>query len=469
MALADFDFPRLSFAAWRMQMSLRARFAIAGGALMLTAMVLGGIYITHTATQKSIESRAASTGLLVSRLLDPYVDALSVARALSYDERGSLDALLGSQHLSARFPHLDIWDQDGRIIYSRSDNIMGLSFVSSAALTSAFAGDFSARLTDLSAGEHRLRGFEKQFLEIYIPLRDAVSGEIVAVAEIHEITDDLDAKIAFIQRQVWIVLALSTLLLMGSLYGIVAQGTRTIALQHERLQRQLCELRIAHQEIEQLNRRVQRASRQFARNNERMLRQVGADLHDGPAQLIALAAMKVGRITEFDLNDQRAEASLMKSLLDEALSDIRAISRGLMLPEIQEMQVEAVVRRAVSLHELRTGTSVQYEFSGDNGILPAAVNVCVFRFVQEGLANAFWHADGHDQTVVCHVGEFEVALSVSDGGGLGRTPPRQEGGLGLGAMRDRVESLGGTLDIGRMPDGGARVSIVLPINGGGEE
>lgn len=70
---------------------------------------------------------------------------------LSFDERGSLDALLGSQHLSARFPHLDIWDQDGRIIYSRSDNIMGLSFASSAALTSAFVSDFSARLTDLSA------------------------------------------------------------------------------------------------------------------------------------------------------------------------------------------------------------------------------------------------------------------------------------------------------------------------------
>lgn len=469
MAATDFDLPRLGLPAWRLQMSLRAQFAIAGGALMLTAMVLGGLYITHTATQKSIESRAASTGLLVSRLLDPYVDELSAAGALGSGDRNSLDALLGSQHLSARFPHLDIWDQDGTIVYSRSDNIMGLSFASSAALRAAFAGEFSARLTDLSASEHRMRGFEEQFLEIYIPLRDSVSGEIVAVAEIHEITDELDAKIAFIQRQVWIVLAFSTLLLMGSLYGIVAHGTRTIALQHERLQRQLGELRTAHREIEQLNQRVQKASRQFARNNERMLRQVGADLHDGPAQLVALAAMKVGRITELEPEDQRTEATRMKSLLDEALTDIRAISKGLMLPEIQDMQIEAVVRRAVSLHELRTGTAVQYEFSGESGVLPAALNVCVFRFVQEGLTNAFWHADGRDQTVVCHVGEGEVAVSVSDGGGLGRTPQRVDGGLGLGAMRDRVESLGGTLEIGRMPDGGARVSIVLPIAGGQDE
>ncbi len=462
----DLDGPGLP--AWRLQISLRTRFAVAGGALMLTAMVLGGLYITQTATQKSIESAAASTGLLVSRLLDPYVDELSDAGSLSTIGHDSLDMVLGSSHLSARFPHLDIWNESGTIIYSRSDDIIGVNFAFSAALRSALAGEISARFTDLGAGEHLIRNFKEQFLEIYIPLRDSASGEIVAVAEIHEVTDQLDAKITFIQRQVWLVLGFSTLLLMGSLYGIVAHGTRTIAVQHERLQRQFGELRLAHEQIEQLNRRVRKASRQFARNNERLMKQVGADLHDGPAQLIALAAMKVGRITELEIEDQHAETIRMKSLLDEALSEIRAISKGLMLPEIQEMQIEAVIQRAVSLHELRTGTAVRHEIIGDSDVFPAAVNVCVFRFIQEGLSNAFWHAGGQDQTIVCRVSVRDVTVSVSDSGGERPTADRPGGGLGLGAMRDRVESLGGSMDIALVPEGGTRVSITLPIKEGGD-
>lgn len=471
MAATHLDLHHARFPQWRLQMSLRVRFAVAGGALMLTAMVLGGLYITQTATQKSIENTAASTGLLVSRLLDPYVDELSRASTLSSAGHDSLDDLLGSQHLSVRFPHLDIWNEAGTIIYSRSDDIIGVKFATSAALQRAFAGQISARFTDLGAGEHMMRDFEEEFLEIYIPLRDSVSGEIVAVAEIHEITDQLNAKLTFIQRQVWIVLGLSTLLLMGSLYGIVAQGTRTIALQHERLQRQLGELRLAHQEIEQLNHRVQKASRQFARNNERMLKQVGADLHDGPAQLVALVAMKVGRIAELDLADQHLEAGKMKSLLDEAMTEIRAISKGLMLPEMQDTTIQAVVQRAVSLHELRTGTAVQYEFWGDSRVLPTALNVCVFRFVQEGLANAFWHADGQDQSVTCRLAARDVSVSVSDGGSGAspRSPAKQDGGLGLAAMRDRVESLGGSLVIARMANSGARISITLPIAEGRDE
>jgi signal transduction histidine kinase len=200
-----------------------------------------------------------------------------------------------------------------------------------------------------------------------------------------------------------------------------------------------------------------------------MLRQVGADLHDGPAQLVALAAMKVDRITDLEVEDQRVEAIRMKTLLDGALSELRAISKGHMLPEIQEMHIEAVIERAVSLHQLRMGTAVQYEIVGKNDILPAAVNVCVVRFIQEGLNNAFWQAGGQGQTIICRVSEREVAVSVSDGAGESLVLDRPWGGLGLGAMRDRVESLGGSVDIAHTPEGGTRVSVVLPIRGGGEE
>lgn len=464
MAVARLSAPSFGLPAWRLPASLRARFAIAGGAVMLTAMIIGGFYISQTATAKNIENAAASTGLLVSRLLDPYVDELGVQGKLGTTGKTSLDELLSLRRLTARFPHLDIWDHSGTIVYSRHESIIGLNFAQSDSLRAAFLGQMTARFTDLGAAEHLARDFEEQFLEIYIPLRAAATGDIVAVAEIHEVTDTLHDKITTIQRQVWTVLAVSTLLLMGSLYGIVAHGSRVIALQNERLRNQLDELSTANDQIERLNQRAQKASHHFVENTERLMKQVGADLHDGPAQLVALAAMKVDRLATLDEPQRQQSAARMKSLLDEAMAEIRAISKGLMLPEIQHAALKNVIRRAGSLHELRTATSVTYRLAGASSVLPPALNVCIFRFVQEGLSNAFWHAAGQNQTVGCRVGPGMVEIAVSDsGGGDGHGMSDHEGGLGLDAMRNRVESLGGDLIIQPGRHGGTRVSIRLPI------
>ncbi|MGH6807538.1 MAG: sensor histidine kinase, partial [Ensifer adhaerens] len=124
--------------------------------------------------------------------------------------------------------------------------------------------------------------------------------------------------------------------------------------------------------------------------------------------------------------------------------------------------------RAVKLHEARTGTVVRVETVGAGIALPAVIKTCAYRFVQEGLNNAHRHASGNDQKVVCRIDGAVLTLSVRDGGRrLGEPAPerKSEGGLGIHGLRQRVESLGGTLQFKPRPEGTA-LTMMLDLGGG---
>ena len=91
-----------------------------------------------------------------------------------------------------------------------------------------------------------------------------------------------------------------------------------------------------------------------------------------------------------------------------------------------------------------------------------------YRFVQEGLNNAYRHAGGHGQTVECrHEGDVFVLRVSDDGGGTAGRPETSEGSLGLFGLRGRVESLGGTFSV-RHGRQGTVIEMATVLNGGDE-
>ncbi|WP_406126691.1 sensor histidine kinase [Streptomyces sp. NBC_00989] len=112
----------------------------------------------------------------------------------------------------------------------------------------------------------------------------------------------------------------------------------------------------------------------------------------------------------------------------------------------------------------------QVELSvGAAAVIPAAVGAAAYRIVQEALTNAVRHGGRADLTVRVGVHERDGALRVDvtdDGAGSGSAPP----GFGLVGMRERVRSVGGTLDAGPLDErAGFAVSAVLPLRARGEE
>lgn len=96
--------------------------------------------------------------------------------------------------------------------------------------------------------------------------------------------------------------------------------------------------------------------------------------------------------------------------------------------------------------------------------LPEALDVSVFRIVQEALTNALKHAAGAQAEVVVHWSDDRIRLDVRDTGD-GDSLPRAggSGGHGLVGLRERVALHGGSLRAEPAPEGGFLVSASLPL------
>lgn len=455
--------------SWFANGSLLKQFAFTGGFFMLVAMAMAGVLISNVVSKVTIENTASSTALFLNSLVSPVVQDLAKDDALPADKVNQLDSLLGEEAFSSRFPHLEIWRADGLVVYSKSADLIGRKFAPPEGVLAALAGDVSARYADLSAAEHAIRDFSKTYLEIYVPIREHLSGRIIAVAEIHEVLGLLEQELGSVQRQTWLAIIGSTALIMLGLFGIVYRGNKVIEAQKADLRERLDQIEDVSRQNRQLGQKVQQASSRVTELNERFLRSIGADLHDGPAQLISFAALKVDQVRRAAKAAIRtAELQMTASALADALDDIRSISRGLMLPEIENLQLQDVIRRVALIHERRTNTSVRVDCPVIAQPFSHAIKICVYRFVQEGLNNAFRHAGGEGQQVKCNFENSQLVVVVEDNGCS--DPDMQassEAGMGLAGLRDRVESLGGTFSIHREPGAKTRIEMSVFIMGTG--
>ena len=153
--------------------------------------------------------------------------------------------------------------------------------------------------------------------------------------------------------------------------------------------------------------------------------------------------------------------------LQDAMQEIRNISRGLRLPDIEKLGVTDIIAQVCAAHSARTESAVEQDlFAGD---IPAtySVKITTYRFVQETLNNAFLHAGGRDQRVGCHydVDRLLLTISVSDGGpGINRqSSAKGVRGLGLPGLQERIESIGGTFEIMTGKNAGTTVKMTVPI------
>ena len=186
-------------------------------------------------------------------------------------------------------------------------------------------------------------------------------------------------------------------------------------------------------------------------------RRVGRDLHDGAQQrLVAVSnLLRVAR-QKADGADPAAGTLLARAEeeLTAAHAELRELARGLHPVALAERGLPAAIE------SLTTGSSVPIELDVCGDELPEAIAAAAYFVVAECLANAGRYGGACSGTVHVSRADGELRIEVADDGVGGADPAR---GTGLRGLADRVEVLGGRLEVDSPAGGGTRVIAVVPL------
>ena len=157
----------------------------------------------------------------------------------------------------------------------------------------------------------------------------------------------------------------------------------------------------------------------------------------------------------------------MRQRSPDALTDLRAISAGLRLPELERLSVGDAALRAIEDHQRRGGTPVRHQFQDVPEQAPLATKIALVRTLQEALSNATRHGKGEDIFVELTGSAERLTLSVSDHGpGFDPDLAERSEGLGIAGMRERAELLSGSFAIWSAPGSGTTISASWPLAAG---
>lgn len=445
--------------------SLASQFFIMGGLVSLAAMFLIGLVVTHLIEDAVIHNSGAATALYVDSVVAPLLPDMQKESLLDEASAQALDETLGQGALGRRLISFKLWRSDGTILYSNQKELVGKTFPANDKLAQAFAGSLVARYEVASdpesAEEHSLG---RALMEIYNPVLQPWSGEAVAVLEFYETAEGLQDSLVWARLWSWLAVAGLTAVFFLVLSILVFRGSHTIEVQRKALKARVDELSALLAENRGLQRRLQLSSQRAAALNETYLRGIGADLHDGPAQHIAYASLRLDSELLVDAATQsetrEKELAWIRSSLAEAMKEIRDICKGLVLPQIENASITEIVKRVVEAHEQKTDTTVDTTIDEDDPELAPALKICIYRFIQEALNNAYRHGGGVDQAVMATSHDGHVRIAVRDRGeGFDPTQVRSAS-LGLVGLRERIDSLGGEFDI-KTGEGGTTVIMTF--------
>lgn len=154
---------------------------------------------------------------------------------------------------------------------------------------------------------------------------------MIAVLEFYDFAEEIESQLSKAEWHSWALNALVTIAMMTALFSIVANGSRTIDEQRVSLTHRVAQLSELLKQNEALRSRVERAARNATEDNEKFIRRLGYDLHDGPAQLIGLALL---RLDALNLSGHDGDnLATIRGALSDAVSDIRTSALACSCPK----------------------------------------------------------------------------------------------------------------------------------------
>ena len=228
------------------------------------------------------------------------------------------------------------------------------------------------------------------------------------------------------------------------------------------------EARVAEQRLSASLREVHSLAGRLLRVQDEERRRIARELHETTAQDLAALKMNLGlleRLAPQAAERRREVLDESAALVQRALTDVRTISYLLHPPLLDEAGLASAMRWYVEGFARRSGIHVELELPDDILRLAEDRETALFRIVQESLINIHRHADSPVARVRLRHGADRVVLEIED---EGRGIPVADSamaqsslGVGIAGMRERMEQLGGRLELAST-DRGTTVRAILP-------
>lgn len=455
--------------------SLTLRFTLVSLVIMIFGMIGIGWWVGEQIKADVIKESAATTALYMDSFIAPNLQELGSSSTLTSAHVQALGDLLQSTSLGRQVVTFKVWNARGQVLYSTNPALIGRTFPMDMDQTRSWRGEIVAGISDLQNPENvEDRRFGSHLLQIYSPVRSSSTGQIIAIAEFYQSVDALDAEIGAAQLRSWLAVGVAMAAIYLLLVGFVQWAGNMIGRQKTALSAQVAQLTELLAQNTALHERVQRAAASIATLDERFLRRISAELHDGPAQDLATTLMRLD--TAIDQHEQcpmskagvctcGEQLGMIQAPLRSAFEETRALATGLGLPVLEHLSLPDTLVKVVRAHEHRTNTTVALITDDLPNQVALPTKITLYRLIQEALNNAYHHAGGAGQQVRVRRDGDGLNIEVLDTGrGFDLSRPMDwDGHLGLTGMRERVESLGGLFQIESAAGAGTRVTARLAL------
>jgi signal transduction histidine kinase len=249
-----------------------------------------------------------------------------------------------------------------------------------------------------------------------------------------------------VQRQVCIFLAaILGAILLTSLYLI--QSNRRLFAQLAALSEQRSEL-----------------AQKLISTQESTLLHISRELHDEFGQILTAIGSMLSRARNHVPEDSplRAELREVSEIAQSTLDKVRSLSQALHPVMLDEAGLESTIDWYIPVVERQTGIEISYEKSGSPFPVDGNVGVHIYRILQEALNNVARHSGTRRAWVRLRFLSQVLELEVEDHG-VGFVEQSARSGIGLVAMRERAQLLGGSIEFLKPAGGGTLVRLKVHI------
>ncbi len=216
---------------------------------------------------------------------------------------------------------------------------------------------------------------------------------------------------------------------------------------------------------------LKKLSKHLANAQEEERSRVARDLHDGINQILSIAKMKLHSIENIISKTEKKtglkDIVIARELIETTINEVRIVSGNLRPLSLEDIGLKSALQSVITDFTQGSGIKVRFRMGIIKKILIPAVELNIYRIVQEALQNIEKHSDAKSVDIIIKIKNSKLEVCISDNGkGFNLTndvtSDMKNERYGLITMRERTDSLGGNFMIKSTLGKGTEINISIP-------